>query len=176
MADVTASCLAGVSATADASVISILQIKPPMGNVSFSLATICKIPVASAGSSKVALSDSTSAITSSSLTKSPSFLSQVEIVTSVIDSPTAGTFISFTPPLADGFDDSLFAGGAAEVAVAFAGGAVEVACAEGSISQMASPIGTVSPCCFKIFNTPPLDAGSSKDALSDSNSAITSST
>ena len=88
------------AAAGDPSVISILQIKPPMGSVSFSFATILKIPLASAGNSKVALSDSTSAMTSSSLTKSPSFFIHVESVTSVMDSPTAGTFISFTPPVA----------------------------------------------------------------------------
>jgi len=81
-------------------VISILQISPPIGSVVFSCATMRRIPVASAGSSKVALSDSTSAMISSVVTCSPSFLSQVEIVTSVMDSPTAGTFISFTPPVA----------------------------------------------------------------------------
>ena len=73
---------------------SIEQITAPIGRTSPSLATICKIPSASAGNSKVALSDSNSHKTSSSFTWSPSFLFQVATVTSVIDSPTAGTFMS----------------------------------------------------------------------------------
>src|SRR5690349_4530275 len=87
-----------------------------MGSVVFSCATILKIPLASAGNSNVALSDSTSAITSSSVTKSPSFFIQVEIVTSVIDSPTAGTFISLIAPVALGAAAEAEAAGAATAA------------------------------------------------------------
>jgi hypothetical protein len=54
---------------------------------------IFKTPSLCAVSSNVALSDSSSAITSSSLTVSPSFFNQLAIVTSEIDSPTEGTFI-----------------------------------------------------------------------------------
>ena len=73
---------------------SIEHITAPMGNTSPSEATMCNIPSASAGNSNVALSDSSSHKTSSNFTWSPSFLFQVATVTSVIDSPTAGTFIS----------------------------------------------------------------------------------
>ena len=50
----------------------------------------------------MALSDSNSHKTSSIFTESPSFLFQDETVTSVIDSPTAGTLISITCELALG--------------------------------------------------------------------------
>ncbi len=73
---------------------SIVQMTAPIGKTSPSFATMCKIPSASAGNSNVALSDSSSHNTSSNFTWSPSFLFQVATVTSVIDSPTAGTFIS----------------------------------------------------------------------------------
>ena len=66
----------------------------PIFKVSPSLPIILKIPSASAGNSNVALSDSSSHITSSILTKSPSFFTQAAIVTSVTDSPTEGTFMS----------------------------------------------------------------------------------
>ena len=73
---------------------SILQINAPISSVSPSLATILNVPEASEGNSNVALSDSSSHIISSILTVSPSFFTQVAIVTSVTDSPTDGTFIS----------------------------------------------------------------------------------
>jgi hypothetical protein len=66
----------------------------PMANVSPSLAKVFKVQAFSAVSSKVALSDSNSAITSSILTTSPSFFNHDDRVTSVIDSPTGGTLIS----------------------------------------------------------------------------------
>ena len=60
----TASATTGVGAAAVAEA-SITQIKPPISTVSPSLALMRKVPVASAGNSKVALSDSNSQSTSS---------------------------------------------------------------------------------------------------------------
>jgi hypothetical protein len=107
---------------------------------------------------------------SSRLTKSPSFFNQVEMVTSVIDSPTAGTFISFTTPVAFG-PVATVTGLLSSLGVVTAGAPP----ADSSTSQINSPIGTVSPCCFFIFNTPALGAVNSNVALSDSRSAIISS-
>src|SRR5207344_3309460 len=103
----------------------------------FSLATMRRIPLASAGNSNVALSDSTSAITSSSFTKSPSFFNQVEMVTSVIDSPTAGTFISLIAPVVCiGFVAGVDDVAAVVVAVGFGDGEDATAPAPSAISQM----------------------------------------
>src|SRR6201999_507835 len=83
-----------LSATgAGAPLSSIVATAAPIARVSPSLATVFKIPAFSAVSSKVALSDSSSAITSSICTASPSFFFQLARVTSVIDSPTGGTLI-----------------------------------------------------------------------------------
>src|SRR5690606_35868896 len=71
-----------------------VQTTAPISSVSPSLATVFKVPDCSAVSSNVALSDSNSAIISSISTKSPSFLTQRDNTTSVIDSPTGGTLIS----------------------------------------------------------------------------------
>ena len=69
---------------------SIEQITAPIGKTSPSLAKVFNTPAFSAVSSKVALSDSSSAIASSMATSCPSFLIQRDKVTSVIDSPTVG--------------------------------------------------------------------------------------
>src|SRR5579863_4901392 len=71
-----------------------VQTTAPMGNVSPSFAIVFNIPAFSAVNSNVALSDSSSAIASSIATASPSFFIQRDKVTSVIDSPTVGTFTS----------------------------------------------------------------------------------
>src|SRR5579863_10061133 len=76
---------------------SIVQTTAPMGSTSPSLAMVFKTPAFSAVSSKVALSDSSSAMASSMATVSPSFLIQRDRVTSVIDSPTGGTFTCIDP-------------------------------------------------------------------------------
>ena len=57
----------------------------PISSVSPSFASIINFPEDSAVRSKVALSESISAIISSNSTISPSFLCQEEIVTSLID-------------------------------------------------------------------------------------------
>ena len=72
---------------------SIEHIGAPISKVSPSCASIFNLPEDSAVKSKVALSESISAMTSSSSTISPSFFNQEDIVTSFIDSPTAGTII-----------------------------------------------------------------------------------
>src|SRR5690606_442182 len=92
-----AASAAGASAffsAAGASPSSIVHTTAPISKVSPSCAMMRRIPAFSAGNSKVALSDSNSAIFSSISTYSPSCFSHWASVTSVIDSPTAGTFIS----------------------------------------------------------------------------------
>ena len=74
--------------------ISIRQTTCPTFTTSPSSAFRVITPDCSAGSSSVALSESTSAIGWSFSTKSPSFTNQDEISTSVMDSPGEGTFIS----------------------------------------------------------------------------------
>ena len=88
------------------------------------------------------------------------------MVTSVIDSPTAGTFISLIPP---DFTGSI------AMDLDSDGLAVAGAPAASAISQMIVPIETVSPWAFVIFNIPACGAVSSKVALSDSSSAMISS-
>ena len=61
---VAATAGVGTAAAAEAEA-SITQINPPISTVSPSLALMRKVPVASAGNSKVALSDSSSQSTSS---------------------------------------------------------------------------------------------------------------
>jgi hypothetical protein len=96
---------------------------------------MCNTPAASAGNSKVALSDSSSHNTSSIDTVSPSFLFQDETVTSVIDSPTAGTLISTTLV-------SVATGAAAGAGAATGAATTGVAEApEASITQITAPIG-----------------------------------
>ena len=78
----------------DFAAVSILATTAPISKSSPSAATYINFPSASAGNSKVALSDSNSQIGSSNLTKSPSSFNQDDSVTSVIDSPITGTFNS----------------------------------------------------------------------------------
>jgi hypothetical protein len=80
---------AGLSAS-----VSIVQTKSPMASVSPSFAMCLTTPACSALISKVAFSLSSSAITSSRSAHSPSLLSHFTSVTSLILSPTVGTFIS----------------------------------------------------------------------------------
>ena len=138
-----------------------------MANTSPSLATWRRIPVASAGSSNVALSESTSAIISSNVTRSPSFFSQLARVTSVMDSPTVGTIMSLT-------EAAVVAATATGAAAATGAGAGAAAGAEAvalsSITQINPPISTVSPSWALIRSTPADSEGNSKVALSDSNS------
>jgi hypothetical protein len=75
-------------------VSSIVAVMSPIFNVSFSLATVCKMPAFYALISKVAFSLSSSAITSSLSTQSPSFFIHLVSVTSLMLSPTEGTLIS----------------------------------------------------------------------------------
>ena len=70
---------------------AISQMTVPIGTTAPCGFTIFNTPACGAVSSNVALSDSSSAITSSIFTASPSFFSQLAMVTSVIDSPTVGT-------------------------------------------------------------------------------------
>ena len=149
---------------------------------------ISNIPADSAGNSKVALSDSNSHSTSSKETLSPVFLFQTETVTSVIDSPTAGTLISNTevgPTATTGVGAEATGAGAGTAAAAAgtataAAGAASATVTEAvapptSIVQMMAPIGRTSPSLATICNTPSASAGNSKVALSDSNSHKTSS-
>src|SRR6187401_1401313 len=80
----------------DLTLVSILATKAPIARSSPSLATCINLPSASAGNSNVALSDSNSQIGSSLFTKLPSGLSHWDKVTSLMDSPITGTFISTT--------------------------------------------------------------------------------
>ena len=129
-----------------------------------SAAKISSFPVASAVNSKVALSDSISAITSSKTTKSPDALAQLDIVTSLIDSPTVGTCIwmVFTAPPVN-FSDFTSGGTASFISL------------DASITHNKPPISTVSPAPTLSFKTPSISALTSKVALSDSSSQITSS-
>ena len=95
----TAGAAAGAGATAlgtsDAcTLVSIRATRAPISRSSPSLATYMSLPAASAGNSRVALSDSNSQIGSSSFTIAPSSFNQRERVTSLMDSPTDGTRIS----------------------------------------------------------------------------------
>ena len=74
--------------------VSIDPTRSPIANVSPSLATCFTRPACSAFISKVAFSLSNSAITSSLSAQSPSFFSHFTRVTSLMLSPTVGTFIS----------------------------------------------------------------------------------
>src|SRR6185503_2401727 len=172
-----------LSAAALPPTASMVQTTAPIGSVSPSLANVFKTPAFSAVSSNVALSDSSSAMASSIATVSPSFFIHRESVTSVMDSPTVGTLTC---------KEVAVAVGGVAVAVAVAGwaatGAVSLlplppatatGAAEGappsSIVATTAPIGKVSPSFAAVFNIPAFSAVSSKVALSDSNSAITSS-
>src|SRR5882724_7921918 len=73
---------------------SICATTSPIFRVSPSFPTVFKTPAFSAFTSKVAFSLSSSAITSSRSTYSPSFFNHFTSVTSLMDSPTAGTLIS----------------------------------------------------------------------------------
>src|SRR6218665_85929 len=152
-----------------AALISILQINPPTGRVVFSCAAMRKIPAALAGSSNVALSDSTSANTSSNNTNTPSFFSHFETVTSFMDSPTAGTYISFTSDTEVEFATTFEAAGFG------ASGSDDFDPLFSSISHISSPMTAVFPACFLMRRMPACGAASSNVALSDSNSAIISS-
>src|SRR5579863_4555987 len=133
---------------------SIVQTTAPMGSTSPSLAMVFNTPAFSAVSSKVALSDSSSASASSMATWSPSFLSQRDKVTSVIDSPTVGTFTSNEPPvLAAG----AAAGAGAGAASAAGAGAASLAGADAPPSSMvatAAPMASVSPSLAIVFKVP----------------------
>ena len=152
---------------------------PPIGTTVPDSATISNTPAASAGNSKVALSDSNSQRTSSKETLSPVFLFQTETVTSVIDSPTAGTLISKTetgPGAAAGAAGATaVAGGATAAAAGASATFTEAVAPPASIVQITAPIGRTSPSLATICNTPSASAGNSKVALSDSNSHKTSS-
>ena len=74
--------------------VSIKHTTCPTATASPSSAFKVITPLSSAGRSKVALSESNSAIVWSFSTKSPSFTSHSAISTSEIDSPGDGTFIS----------------------------------------------------------------------------------
>ena len=77
-----------------AAVSSILATISPMRKLSPSLANCCKVPACSAFTSKVAFSLSSSAITWSLSTQAPSGWVHFSKVTSLIDSPIEGIFIS----------------------------------------------------------------------------------
>src|SRR3569833_435299 len=159
-----------------------VQTTAPIGNTSPSLAMVFNVPAFSAVSSNVALSDSSSAIASSIATASPSFLIQRESVTSVIDSPTGGTFTSNEPPPELAIGAVAVGAGAGALATTSgcgcAAGAASLAGAAAPPSSMVAtvaPIGRTSPSFADSFKIPAFSAVSSKVALSDSNSAITSS-
>ena len=176
----TAGAATGAAATAPT---VILANKPPIPTTEPDSATISKIPVASAGNSKVALSDSNSQITSSSLTESPDFLFQTETVTSVMDSPTAGTLTSKTVALVDGAAATATGAGVASACTTGAAGAASAttgvaemeAPAADSIEHITAPMGNTSPSEATMCNIPSASAGNSKVALSDSSSHKTSS-
>ena len=131
----------------------------------------------------MALSDSNSQITSSNLTESPDFLFQTETVTSVMDSPTAGTLISKTVAWFAGAAATATGAGVASACTIGAEGATSAttgaagidAPAAGSIEHMTAPMGNTSPSEATMCNIPSASAGNSKVALSDSNSHKTSS-
>src|SRR5476651_1586601 len=126
-----------------------VQTTAPMANTSPSLAMVFKVPAFSAVSSKVALSDSSSAIASSMATASPSFFIQRDSVTSVIDSPTVGTLTSNIPVAASaligattGADALAAITGCATVVTSLTGDAATPLV---SILATIAPIGNTSP-------------------------------
>ena len=98
---------------------------------------------------------------------------QFASVTSVIDSPTVGTTISFTSPVLEEEeeDDLDFSSDFLE---SFDSSLLTPE-SDSSITQITAPISNVSPSSALIRKVPAASAGNSKVALSDSSSHRTSS-